>query len=45
MMIDKDTHGWFGWCLQCGYQHEFSNVVEVWQQAEKGKRIIQSAWK
>jgi len=45
MMIDRDSHGWFGWCLQCGYQREFRDVAEAGQRAENGKRITQSAWK
>jgi len=44
-MIDRDSHGWFGWCLQCGYQREFRDVAEAGQRAENGKRITQSAWK
>ena len=38
VFIDKDMDGWFEKCLQCGYTHYMSKVVEVSEEPVVRKR-------
>ena len=29
VLVDKDQHGWYEQCLQCGYLRDLKSVVEV----------------
>ena len=29
IIVDRDHHGWYEQCLQCGYQHDLKSVVKV----------------
>jgi Zn ribbon nucleic-acid-binding protein len=37
--IDRDHHGWYEYCIQCGYQSDLVSVAESGQkQASSGKK-------
>jgi Zn ribbon nucleic-acid-binding protein len=39
--IDRDHHGWYEYCIQCGYAHDLISVVEPEEPAggrKKGRR-------
>jgi len=27
--VDRDYHGWYEYCIQCGYMHDLVDVVEL----------------
>jgi hypothetical protein len=27
--VDRDHHGWYEYCIQCGYLHDLVGVVEL----------------
>ncbi len=29
VIVDRDYHGWYEQCLQCGYQHDLKSEVKV----------------
>ncbi|MFQ5996982.1 MAG: hypothetical protein ACE5KP_05090 [Dehalococcoidales bacterium] len=31
VLVDRDHHGWYEECLQCGYQRDMRNMVKVQQ--------------
>lgn len=32
VLVDLDHHGWYEECLQCGYQRDLKDIIEVQQQ-------------
>ena len=36
--VDRDHHGWYEYCIQCGYMRDFVSMVESGQQAWGGKK-------
>ncbi len=38
--IDRDYHGWYEACLQCGYTSELRNITELKQPAEREKEPV-----
>lgn len=32
VFVDRDYHGWYEQCLQCGYQRDLKDMAEVQQQ-------------
>jgi ribosomal protein S27AE len=37
---NKDRHGWYEQCLQCGYVHDLQTIVEVETQLVKARKKI-----
>jgi len=35
VLVDRDHHGWYEQCLQCGYQRDLKDMVIVQQQRTK----------
>ena len=29
IVIDRDQHGWYEQCLQCGYQRDLKKIIEM----------------
>ena len=42
ILLDRDHYGWYGQCLQCGYQHDLKSIVEAQQQAEIKNKMAAS---
>jgi hypothetical protein len=39
VLVDRDYYGWYEQCLQCGYQRDLKDMVEVQQQlTQEAKR-------
>ena len=36
--VDKDHHGWYEYCIQCGYQSDLISVAESGQKQASGSR-------
>lgn len=34
VLIDRDHHGWYEQCLQCGYERNLRSVVKVQKQSK-----------
>ena len=37
VIIDRDHHGWYEQCLQCGYQRDLKGIVDATPPAELNK--------
>jgi hypothetical protein len=35
--VDRDQHGWYEYCIQCGYVRDLIGVVELGQAASRKK--------
>ena len=42
MLVDRDHGDWYECCLQCGYRHELTEIMEVRLQAKIGKGIAEN---
>ena len=40
LMLEKDTHGLYEECLQCGYSHDLQTVAAVNMEQDKSKQEI-----
>ncbi len=40
MLVERDHHDWYEWCLQCGYRHELIDIIKVWPQAKVEKTVV-----
>ncbi len=38
IFIDRDLHGWFEQCLQCGYVRNLGNTIKLGQQEALSKK-------
>jgi Zn ribbon nucleic-acid-binding protein len=36
--IDRDHHGWYEYCIQCGYQSDLISVAESGQKQASGSK-------
>jgi ribosomal protein S27AE len=36
IVIDRDHHGWYEYCIQCGYMRDLMDVVELRQEEAFG---------
>ena len=45
ILLDRDEYGWYEHCLQCGYQRDLQDIVEVQQQAKSERRIDKNVLK
>ncbi len=42
--VDRDHHGWYEYCIQCGYMRDLISIVELRQeQACGGKKVGRKA--
>ena len=42
MLINRDSDGWYQWCLQCGHQHDLTDVIEVWPPDKAEKKVAKN---
>ncbi len=42
MLVDRDDHDWYEWCLQCGYRHELIGIIKVQPQAKVEKGVAEN---
>ncbi len=40
VLIDRDQYGWYKKCLNCGYEHDFQQVVKDWKSVKVGVKVI-----
>jgi len=45
--VDRDHHGWYEYCIQCGYQRDLVGVVELEtkppHQTRRGRRASRTS--
>jgi hypothetical protein len=41
--VDKDHHGWYEYCIQCGYIRDLVSMAELGQQAWSRKKVGRKA--
>ena len=41
--VDRDHHGWYEYCIQCGYVRDLINIVELEQEAACGGKKARKA--
>ena len=36
VVLDRDSYGWYEYCIQCGYMRDLMNMAELGQQQARG---------
>jgi len=39
--VDRDQHGWYEYCIQCGYMRDLISIVEVRQEQACGEKKVE----
>lgn len=40
VVLDRDIHGWFEQCIQCGYLHDMTDNINAPRTEEKEKELV-----
>ncbi len=43
--VDRDYHGWYEYCIQCGYMRDLVGVVELEPEPSKQTKEVQQGVK
>jgi len=43
VLLDKDQHGWYEQCLQCGYIRDLKSIVDTEKQPIQGENELLEA--
>jgi hypothetical protein len=39
--VDRDHHGWYEYCIQCGYLRDLVSIVDLEQEPARGRKSRQ----
>jgi DNA-directed RNA polymerase subunit RPC12/RpoP len=42
ILVDRDQHGWYEWCLQCGYRHDLIHIIKVRPRVKVEKEVAEN---
>lgn len=42
LLVDRDHHGWYEQCLQCGYQRNLESMLMAPKQAKTDSKVVKN---